>query len=79
VTIKLVGFGQGINFAPVFIYVLGFFYKDLVSDERPNILKRPEYEHVPELILGCPWDQRIDIWSAGELVVSLPFWLTQVV
>ena len=26
----------------------------------------------PEVILGCPWDEKIDIWSVGCLVSTHP-------
>jgi hypothetical protein len=66
VLIKLVGYGHGIPAVVETSLTEGLFSMNL----KETILKRPEYETVPELILGTPWD-RIDMWGLGLTVHAL--------
>lgn len=66
--IKLVGFGHGTLYPTIYLN-LGHFYRDAEPCNVVRTLNRPECETVPELLLGCPWDPRIDIWCAGATVI----------
>ena len=33
----------------------------------------PDLYRAPEIVLGIPWDEKIDIWSVGLMVSRTPF------
>lgn len=39
-------------------------------------LPHSKYQDVPELLLGCPWDYRVDTWRVGLTVISFIILLT---
>jgi serine/threonine protein kinase len=45
-------------------------WKSLLSDHLGSYIQSRSYR-APEVILGCPYDQRIDLWSLGCILAEL--------
>eukprot|EP00697_Spironema_sp_BW2_P002972 gnl/Spiro4/13980_TR7489_c0_g1_i1.p1 gnl/Spiro4/13980_TR7489_c0_g1~~gnl/Spiro4/13980_TR7489_c0_g1_i1.p1 ORF type:complete len:209 (-),score=38.09 gnl/Spiro4/13980_TR7489_c0_g1_i1:323-949(-) len=52
------------------VRLIDFGLACFTTDSLPSTLQSPAYR-APEVILGCPYDVKIDIWSVGCLLVEL--------
>ncbi|KAA1092581.1 serine/threonine protein kinase, CMGC group [Puccinia graminis f. sp. tritici] len=55
---------------PIAVKIIDFGSATLVADRRVEGVTTRPYRS-PELMLDAPWDQRIDIWSTGCMLVEL--------